>query len=446
MATAATDTWEVLTDGIRKRIVTAAPAEAPIARRGQFVDVRYTARLMTSPEDVTGPIFDDTSRHGRGERPLTFILGSSTVIDGLSSAIATMRPGETAQFCIPPTLAFGEAGLPSVDPPVPANADVCFQVSLLGAEDVPTAGPAPAAAVLSTKSGRSEEEEAAAAASSVTAGDSASAGETMESILKMMTDAETLKEHGNQRLLTSDFTGALYKYKQGLQFLEHIRKLVKVVVATQETKASLMDRAVTLKLALHANLAHVAMKLERYADALDEANEALQLDARHEKALFRRALARAKLGLRAEAMDDLRTVLEVRPDNKDASKMLTSLQIASEKPVDSSSAATDSAPAADASTPSTTAVAAEPSSARKRAREVDPLAAAARKMIGNGLYADDPNYDKPLQSRSRPSILSRASSAVTDCTWGALQRLMRCLPASCRCMRAPKAKAADAKE
>ena len=111
----------------------------------------------------------------------------------------------------------------------------------------------------------------------------AGAGSTQPAPRSAAADAETLKQHGSARLAADDLLGALYKYSQALQLLAGD--------ASAATDAS----SVPLRTALHANVALVNLKLQRYGDALDAANAALALQPTHECVLCRRATARAKL-------------------------------------------------------------------------------------------------------------------------------------------------------
>ena len=71
-----------------------------------------------------------------------------------------------------------------------------------------------------------------------------------------------------------------------------------------------------MTLALHLNMAAAALKESELHVAVSACNEALKLDARNVKALYRRAQAYAALVRWDEADEDLRFALEIEPNNK----------------------------------------------------------------------------------------------------------------------------------
>ena len=94
---------------------------SPIA--GQVVEVHYTGFLMDSTK------FD--SSVDRGE-PLTFVLGVGRVIKGWDIGLLTMKVGGMRKLIIPSHLAYGERGISGTIPP---EADLVFDVELLGVKD-----------------------------------------------------------------------------------------------------------------------------------------------------------------------------------------------------------------------------------------------------------------------------------------------------------------------
>jgi FKBP-type peptidyl-prolyl cis-trans isomerase FkpA len=97
-------------------LVVGAGAEAA---SGGTVSVHYTGWL------VDGGKFD--SSRDRGE-PFDFALGAQQVIAGWDEGVVGMKIGGTRKLVIPPSLAYGAAGIPGAIPP---NATLVFDVELL---------------------------------------------------------------------------------------------------------------------------------------------------------------------------------------------------------------------------------------------------------------------------------------------------------------------------
>lgn len=90
------------------------------AMRGKSVEVHYTGTLSN------GDKFD--SSHDRGT-PFSFPLGGGRVIAGWDLGVVGMKVGGKRKLTIPPSLAYGERGVPGAIPP---NATLVFEVELLG--------------------------------------------------------------------------------------------------------------------------------------------------------------------------------------------------------------------------------------------------------------------------------------------------------------------------
>ena len=89
-------------------------------KQGKPVRVHYTGRL------TDGKKFDSSVDRGQ---PFTFTIGVGQVIKGWDEGVATMKVGGKRQLMIPPSLGYGARGAP---PAIPPNADLIFDVELLG--------------------------------------------------------------------------------------------------------------------------------------------------------------------------------------------------------------------------------------------------------------------------------------------------------------------------
>lgn len=96
-----------------------APGAGPAAKDGDTVSVLYTGKL----ED--GTVFDSSAKNKN--QPLTFTLGKGGVIDGWQQGILGMKKGGKRKLSIPPSLAYGQGGIPGKIPP---NATLNFDVEL----------------------------------------------------------------------------------------------------------------------------------------------------------------------------------------------------------------------------------------------------------------------------------------------------------------------------
>lgn len=112
--------------GLSYEILLAAPEGAKSPTRGKSVTVHYTGWL--NQDGKPGKKFD--SSKDRNE-PFKFPLGIGYVIQGWDEGVADMKVGEKRMLYIPSRLGYGSRGAGAV---IPANADLIFEVELLGIE------------------------------------------------------------------------------------------------------------------------------------------------------------------------------------------------------------------------------------------------------------------------------------------------------------------------
>jgi FKBP-type peptidyl-prolyl cis-trans isomerase len=93
------------------------------AKEGSRVRVHYTGWL------TNGKKFDSSVDAGT---PFDFRIGDGEVIKGWEEGVAGMRVGGKRQLRIPPALGYGAEGTPGG--PIPPNANLIFDVQLLGVQ------------------------------------------------------------------------------------------------------------------------------------------------------------------------------------------------------------------------------------------------------------------------------------------------------------------------
>ncbi|CAN8033166.1 unnamed protein product [Ixodes persulcatus] len=128
-------------------------------------------------------------------------------------------------------------------------------------------------------------------------------------IENIMCVAEKIRQSGNHYFRKEDFVKAHSKYKKALRYLNKLHE-VNELSKEQESKIA----AVVLPCIL--NSAASKLKLKRYDQALDDCDEALDLEPKHPKALFRRGQAFHGMRDYEKSMANLQQALSLSPNNK----------------------------------------------------------------------------------------------------------------------------------
>lgn len=98
---------------------------------GSIVTVTYTGWFYdVTKTDKKGIVFDTTV----GKDPLTFTLGTGSVIAGWEQGVTGMKVGGVRRLVVPPSLAYG----PSRYASIPPNTTLIFEIELVSVADATT--------------------------------------------------------------------------------------------------------------------------------------------------------------------------------------------------------------------------------------------------------------------------------------------------------------------
>jgi FKBP-type peptidyl-prolyl cis-trans isomerase len=115
--------WATTPSGLQYHRLKAAPASAARPAPGAKVTIHYVGKF------IDGRVFD--SSRARNE-PATFPL--NRLIKGWQEGVPMMRVGETWEFVIPSTIAYGDR---TDRPPIPPGSTLLFEIELIA---IPPAG------------------------------------------------------------------------------------------------------------------------------------------------------------------------------------------------------------------------------------------------------------------------------------------------------------------
>lgn len=135
---------------------------------------------------------------------------------------------------------------------------------------------------------------------------------------KVLAVAEDVKNIGNNLFKGQDWNGAVKKYSKALRYLQ-----VSGEVVEEEQQKRLEPTALSCFL----NTAACNLKMQLWQDALESCSEALELNQKNTKALFRRAQAWQGLKEYSQAMADLKKAQEVTPEDKAISNEMKRVQL-----------------------------------------------------------------------------------------------------------------------
>ena len=110
--------------GVEKTVLREGDRDALAAGPGDRLTLNWSVRLDGRAEPVV------TTEQTGG--PATLVLGAGTLVQGLEQGLAGMRPGEVADFEVPPHLAYGDAGI--AGGLVPPGSPLRVRVELIAVE------------------------------------------------------------------------------------------------------------------------------------------------------------------------------------------------------------------------------------------------------------------------------------------------------------------------
>ncbi|XP_020017458.2 inactive peptidyl-prolyl cis-trans isomerase FKBP6 [Castor canadensis] len=216
--------------------------------------------------------------------PRLMKLGEDITLWGMELGLLSMRRGELARFLFKPTYAYGTLGCP---PLIPPNSTVLFEIELLDFLD-------------------SAESDKFCALSAEQ--------QDQFPLQKVLKVAATEREFGNHLFRQNRFYDAKVRYKRALRLLH--RRLA------PPEEQHLVESA---KLLVLLNLSFSYLKLDRPAMALRFGEQALIIDQRNAKALFRCGQASILLTEYEQARDFLVRAQKEQPFNHDINNELRKL-------------------------------------------------------------------------------------------------------------------------
>lgn len=131
--------------------------------------------------------------------------------------------------------------------------------------------------------------------------------------------AEQIKSSGNTFFKKGDFVAANMKYKKALRYLNELHEV-------NEANSDLVKRMNSLVLPCILNSAASKIKLKLYDAALEDCDEALDIEPKNPKALFRRGQAFHGKSDYERSLADLQEALKLAPSDKSVMSELAAVK------------------------------------------------------------------------------------------------------------------------
>eukprot|EP00980_Cylindrotheca_fusiformis_P014202 scaffold3736_cov103-Cylindrotheca_fusiformis.AAC.4 len=258
--------------GVQKKILKEAPEDASgPPPKGYEVEAHYTGTLGKD-----GSKFDSSRDRGK---PFKFTIGQGMVIKAWDEGFASMKVGEHAILKVRSDYGYGDNGSP---PKIPAKAELLFDVELLGFKEKPK-----------------ERWQM-----------------TSEERLEY---ANKLKAEGTELFKKKNYSEASSKYQDAASYS----------VDEGISGDDIPEEERPLYISCWSNVAMCYINMKEWADATHACNNVLSIGSEEKsniKALYRRGLARMKLGMYKEAKMDLMDAYKIDNTNKEVRKAMKQLK------------------------------------------------------------------------------------------------------------------------
>jgi len=230
------------------------------------------------PHEISSCLIHLIGRHNGREfqnEKISFVVGEvidGSIVPGVEAAVQTLRLNETSKFEVKAKHAYGAGGNTKFD--LPAGADVEYEIELLDLVDLKESW--------------------------------------QLDMPQKFDEAEVAKAKGTEFFNAGRFEVALRYYK----------RIIEMVSIEDHLVGEEAERRVSLLMVGHLNMALCHLKLNNNAETIEACEEALKLDVKNEKALYRRGAAMFNLRNYELAISDFRMVLSVDASNKTAKNQL----------------------------------------------------------------------------------------------------------------------------
>jgi len=254
---------------------------APIPKRGQEITVHYKGWVK---ERGASDAFDDSRDRGA---PFKFVLGEGRVITAWDVAVASMRVGDVALVECTSEYGYGDEGHA---PAIPGGATLCFEIEVLGV------------------------------------------GDKKKELFEMTKDdkvaaATRAKTQGLERFAAGDVAGARDLFEEACYYCD-------VASFARDAAKKLPADVAALYSSCQLNAAQCGLNAQDWPVAARAATSAMLYLPRvgaaatpmRVKALYRRGVARSRMGLLGEARADLVQAAKLDPKNRPVRQALANVK------------------------------------------------------------------------------------------------------------------------